>query len=147
MAQEAASTHVGAICMDTRPSLVLLEAFQHASFICRRKFGKVSPLYVNDVPAIEYYIFKNALHASARSKIQFHCLYNGLATALLLWGFKGQVMSSTFSNTCRFRSGEEGKSTAVGETLKVGPGEKPPPVHASLISGTSLLSDNERTVK
>jgi len=39
------------------------------------------------------------------------------------------------------------KNALLTSIKKVEPGATPPPIHASLISGTSLCAENERTVK
>lgn len=39
------------------------------------------------------------------------------------------------------------KNALISSVLKAGPDEEPPPIHASLMTGTSLFCENERTVK
>jgi len=76
-------------------------------------------LYVNDIPAIEYYSEASSVETQF-PYVDIHLYF------VFLEVFKNALHTSA---------------------RKVGPGEKPPPVQASLISGTSLLTDNERTVK
>jgi len=45
---------VGVVNLNTRPSMVLVEAYQHAQLWCRKEFNCSVPLLVNDMPAMQY---------------------------------------------------------------------------------------------
>lgn len=114
--------HVGAVCLDTRPSLILVEAYQHAKYMCKREFNRASQLLVNGMPAKEYLQTDNdLLHMDVKFPyVDIHLYFIFL-----------EVMKNALLTSIR----------------KVGPTGDPPPINASLISGTSLLAENERTVK
>lgn len=46
---------VGAVTLDTNPALVLMEAYQHAQFKCRREFDVASSLLINGVHFQEFF--------------------------------------------------------------------------------------------
>merc|ERR1711915_136594 len=47
--------HIGAICLDTQPSLILIRAFEHAQYTCLKEFSRCSELLVNGIPYKEYF--------------------------------------------------------------------------------------------
>lgn len=118
--------HVGAICLDTRPSLILIEAFQHAQYMCQREYHRASQLMVNGVPAKEY--LRTGAGADCElPMLDTHFPYVDIHLYFVFF----EVLKNALLTSIR----------------KVGPGETPPPIHASLITGTSLTAENERTVK
>mmetsp|Transcript_109043 Transcript_109043/g.319163 ORF Transcript_109043/g.319163 Transcript_109043/m.319163 type:complete len:449 (-) Transcript_109043:163-1509(-) len=112
--------HVGAICLDTRPLLILMEAFQQAQYLCRREFNRAPQLMVNGVPAKEYILADARIPEDQFPYVDLH-----------LYFVFFQVV----------------KNAILASIQKAGPDGEPEPVHASLISGTSLCSENERTMK
>mmetsp|Transcript_106152 Transcript_106152/g.285491 ORF Transcript_106152/g.285491 Transcript_106152/m.285491 type:complete len:484 (-) Transcript_106152:46-1497(-) len=113
---------VGAICLDTRPSLILIEAYRHAQFMCRRRFDKDPPeLMVNGMPAHEF------LAAGFDTHVDNHFPYVDIHLYFVFF----EVLKNALLTSMR----------------KTGPDGECKPIHASLISGTSLNAENERTVK
>lgn len=112
------STYVGAICLDTRPSLILIEAYRHAQFMCKRQYQKASQLFVNGIPATEF--LEQGRMETRFPYVDIHLYF-------------------VFFEVLR--------TAMVTSIRKAGPDEEPPPIHASLITGTSLMTENERTVK
>jgi len=113
---------VGAICLDTRPSLILIEAYRHAQFMCRRRFDKDPPeLMVNGMPAREF------LAAGFDTHVDNHFPYVDIHLYFVFF----EVLKNALLTSMR----------------KAGPDAECKPIHASLISGTSLNAENERTVK
>lgn len=119
---EGGAKHIGAICLDTRPSLVLIEAYQHAHFMCRRQFGHAPALFVNEVPVVEY-----LREGSKLFELDEPIPYVDIHLYFIFF----EVL----------------KNALLTSVLSTGPHEKPPPIHATLISGTSYDSENERTIK
>jgi len=115
-------THIGAICLDTRPSLILIEAYQHAQYLCRREYKRASKLLVNGVPAKDY-----LLGAGDMPTLEDKFPYVDINLYFVFF----EVLNNALHSSLR----------------KVGPNEQPPPIEASLISGTSMMTENERTVK
>lgn len=116
--------HVGAICLDTRPTLILIEAYRHARFVCRRRMDREPPdLLVNGVPADMF------LHAGEDCIpfVDTHFPYVDIHLYFVFF----EVIKNALLATMR-KAGSDGV---------------PQPIQASLISGTSLYSENERTVK
>jgi len=116
-------THVGAICLDTRPSLILIEAYQHAQYMCKREFSRAAPLLVNGMPARQF------LHVGPEADIMHtdHFPYVDIHLYFVFF----EIMKNALLTSIR----------------KAGPDGNPEPIHASFISGTSLNAENERTVK
>lgn len=115
-------SHIGAICLQTRPSLILVEAFRHAHYTCMQRYARAPELFVNGLSADEFLQLPECPFEEARFPyVDIHLyfiFYEVLKTALLT------------------------SIRKVGLT-----DEQPPAIHASLISGTSLTMENERTVK
>jgi len=116
------ATYVGAICMDTKPSVVFVEAYMHAQFMCRRKFGLGSDLFVNGMLAKDFIIERINIRQeeSCFPYVDSH-----------LYFIFSEVLKNALFTSIR----------------KAGPGEKPAPIHASFLTGSSLHSENERVVK
>lgn len=115
--------HVGAICLSMNPSLILIDAYRHAEHLCQSEFGHASQLLVNDVPAQEY------LQASANlphPETQFPYV------AIHLYKVFFEVLRNALVSSVRRAASAGGR---------------PPPIHASLLTGTSLTTENERTVR
>lgn len=113
--------HVGAICLETRPSLILIEAFRHAQFVCERRLGRESPeLIVNGVPTRAF-------------------VESGIDSPENRFPYVDIHLYFVFFEVL--------KNAVLTSMRKAGPEEFPEPVLASLISGTSLMEENERTVK
>jgi len=116
------ASYVGAICMDMQPSAVLIEAYMHAQLLCRRKFGCVSDLFVNGMPAKDFLIERiNVQQEGSCFPYVDHHLY--------------------------FIFSEVLKNALVTSIRKAGTNQKLAPIHASFLSGSSLQSENERVVK
>jgi len=115
-------SYVGAICMDLQPSVVFVEAYQHAQFLCRREFGVASDLFVNGVLAKDY-IIDHVSTAHERS----------------CFPYIDQHLYFIFSEVL--------KNALLTSIRKAGPHEKPTPIHASFLTGSSLEGENERVVK
>lgn len=113
--------HVGAICMETRPSLILIEAYEHAKYMCHRDFGRASTLLINDIPSDE---FLSASHSGIDGP---HFPYVDIHLYFVFF----EVLKNALLTSIR----------------KTSPGKCPPPIRASLNSGTSLLMEDERSVK
>lgn len=119
---EAQMRHVGAVCLDTRPSLILVEAYQHAEYMCRRQYGHASQLLVNGLPAKDFLLSGHAIPS-----METHFPYVDIHLYFVFF----EVLKNALQTSVR----------------KAGPGIKPPAIHASLITGTSLFNENERTLK
>lgn len=115
-------TYVGAICMDTRPSVVFIEAYQHAQFLCRREYGVASDLFVNGILAKDFLLERvNALQEGSGFPYVEHHLY--------------------------FIFSEVIKNALFTSIHKAGPNKKPAPIHVAFLTESSLQSENERVVK
>jgi len=116
------TSYVGAICMDTKPSVVFVEAYQHAQFLCRREFGFASDLFVNGMLANDFLIerIKIPQEGSCFPYVEHHLYF---------------IFSEVLKNAL------------VSSIRKAGPNEKPAPIHVSFLTGSPLQSENERVVK
>jgi len=114
--------HVGAICLDTRPSVILIEAYRHAHFMCKRQFNRASKLVVNGMSAKKF-----LAGGMDHTIVETHFPYVDIHLYFVFF----EVL----------------KNALLASIKKAGPDEEPPPIHASLITGTSLSFENERTVK
>lgn len=120
---ESGSTHVGAVCLNTRPSLILLEAYKHVHFMCERRFKRAPNLLVNGVPAEEF-LTQDTDHKSGETT---HFPYVDVHLYFIFF----EVL----------------KEAMITSIRSAGPDQEPPAVHASLLTGTSLSEENERVVK
>merc|ERR1712079_557744 len=107
---------------DTKPSVVFVEAYQHAQFLCRREFGFASDLFVNGMLAKDFLMerIKIPQEESCFPYVDHHLYF---------------IFSEVLKNAL------------VTSIRKAGSGQKPAPIHASFLSGSSLQSENERVVK
>jgi hypothetical protein len=117
---------VGVVNLNTRPSLVLVEAFQHAQLWCRQKFNCSVPLLVNDVPALQY-------PASMPTEDQGTPYVD-----MHLYFIFFEVLKNAFQASLRHASGGGGLG---GHSSDI------PPVYATMVSGASPNEENECMVK
>jgi len=117
------SRHVGAICLDTRPSLILAEAYNHAYDIFLQKFGRASQMFINDVPANDY----RSGNGESLPHLDTHFPYVDIHLYFVFF----EIL----------------KNALLASLLKAGPDATPPAIYASLASSSSLPDENERTVK
>jgi hypothetical protein len=111
--------HVGAICLNTSPSLILIEAYRHARRTCLREQDRCSDLLINEMP-FEEYLSECAFNSAAFPYVDIHLYF-------------------VFFEVLR--------NALITSFQKAAPQQDLEPIHATLISGTSLLADNERAVK
>lgn len=119
-AQQASDAACRGIISMSQPSAILIEAYSHAQFMCRRIFGHTVPLMMNGVTLEEY-----------------------------LQGRDGHSFNDPvpyIDNHLYFIFFEVVKNAMRTSIRAAGP-EGPQPIHASLIAGTSLLMENERAIK
>lgn len=115
--------HIGAVCLDTRPSSVLIKAYRHARKLCKREFGVASELFLNKRPAKDFALFGD----------------EDLDCALVQFPYVDAHLYFIFYEVL--------KNALRTSVRKVGANEKPPPIHATLMIGTSLDMENERAIK
>jgi len=113
---------VGAVCLDTRPSLILLKAYDTVQHMCQRRHEKAPKLIVNGLPAEEF-IAEDLEEPGLSTHLPYVDVH--------LYFIFHEVL----------------KRAMLASMRKAGGSEEPPPVHASLITGTSLTTENERVVK
>jgi len=117
-------SRVGVVNLNTRPSMVLVEAFQHAQLWCRQKFNRSVPLLVNDVPALQYPASMTT-EDEGTPYVDMH-----------LYFVFFEVLKNAFQASLRQAGGE-----------LAGHGDVPP-VYATMVSGASPSDEeNERIVK
>jgi len=116
--------HVGAVCLDTQPPLILVKAFNHAHKLCRSRCGQASELLVNGVPSKEFLLSGAAddfsMMAGQFAYVDLHLYYIFF-----------EVL----------------KNALFASVRKVGDAGRPPPIHVSMITGTSLTAENDRAIK
>lgn len=117
-------THVGAVCLNTKPSLILLEAYRHVHTRCQHRHKKASKLVINDMFADEFQAQQDMDQPGVRGNFPYVDLH--------LYFIFFEVLNAAMLASIRKVRGSD---------------EEPPPVHASLITGTSLDTENERVVK
>lgn len=125
--------HVGAVCLDTRPSLILIEAFRHCQYMFRQEFDCASKLMINGMPAKQF--LSGEIHAFE---------------SLTGFDFTDAPDTARFPYVdihLYFVFFEVLKNAMLTSIAKAGPDEKPPPIHVSILTGTSLSAENERTLK
>eukprot|EP00933_Yihiella_yeosuensis_P049347 TRINITY_DN4614_c0_g3_i3.p1 TRINITY_DN4614_c0_g3~~TRINITY_DN4614_c0_g3_i3.p1 ORF type:complete len:448 (+),score=52.81 TRINITY_DN4614_c0_g3_i3:37-1380(+) len=115
--------HIGAVCLDTRPAAILVKAFKHARKMCKAEFGCASELFVNQMPAREFQLFGQGDLDFVGSNFAY------VDTHLYYMFF--EVLKNSLRASARKDAGKG----------------KPPPIHATLMIGTSLDTENERAIK
>lgn len=113
--------HTGAVCLDTRPALIMVKAFRHARKMYTRKFGVASELLVNGIPSREY--VASGIHMDVPVQfpyVEAHLYY---------------IFFEVLKNALR------------ASIEKMGADGVPPPIHASIMTGSSLTDENEKVFK
>merc|ERR1712224_622424 len=105
---------IGAICMETRPSVILIEAYRQARLMCLRDFKRASDLCINGDPLDVF------LHGDL-SSLRSH-------SALIDTGFP-YVDVHLF-----FMFFEVLKNALLSNIMATNSDEDLPPIHASLIT-------------
>eukprot|EP00929_Paragymnodinium_shiwhaense_P072257 TRINITY_DN36672_c0_g1_i1.p1 TRINITY_DN36672_c0_g1~~TRINITY_DN36672_c0_g1_i1.p1 ORF type:complete len:485 (+),score=113.09 TRINITY_DN36672_c0_g1_i1:62-1456(+) len=112
--------HIGAVCLHTKPAVILREAYRQTSFMCERDYGRVPRLLINGMDSEEYFERRQHLEDTSFPYIDLHLYYIFF-----------EVLKNALATSIR-------KAGEIGEVQ---------PVSVTLMSGSSLMSENERTIK
>ncbi|CAK0900716.1 unnamed protein product [Prorocentrum cordatum] len=115
---------VGVVNLNTRPSMVLVEAYQHAQLWCRKEFNCSVPLLVNDMPAMQYLASMPTDEGTPYVDMHLYFVFF-------------EVLKNALQASLRHGRGD----AAAGHPQEI------PPVSATMVSGTSLNEENERMVR
>jgi len=118
---------VGVVNLNTRPSMVLVEAYQHAQLWCRKEFNCSVPLLVNDMPALQY--LASMPTDEGTPYVDMH----------LYFVFFEVLKNALQANLRQGRQAGDGAVASHSGDI--------PPVSATMVSGSSLHEENERLVR
>lgn len=114
--------HVGAVCLNTKPALILGEACAQAQNVCKRQFGCVPQVTVNGLDADEFFNPDNGHLRDATSfpYVDIHLYY---------------IFFEVLKNACK------------SSIMKARSEDASPEIAISLLVGSSMDEENERCIK